>query len=455
MAQKNTPVVDYLLLHPEDLLKRDVIVELFTYADRVSLTENVDHKTLTVSSPVPLYVGKLVTKNKEFFRVEAFSPLKREEENILYAVTVTNTGIKDDGELLCVPTDPVFLAPNIIPNYKDKEVLETSVGLFVLNYTLLCVPFNDLIPYQNTIWKSGKLQDKLSDLLLNKKITVDDLKKFANIQFFIGQLTEIFAPNLTPKALATSPEIPALKAKLLEENKEALAKGDSVTMARIEKTLIQADKDYIKDDPAELFLIKGKYWNVVRKKLFLTHGMVERFGEKGTFDFIPNSLEEGWTIESLPMINNETRGGSYARAMETADGGARAKAILRVFMNTRITQDDCGSKRGLPVDIWDYNHNDYVYRYHVLPNGKSEEITRENSSSFVGKCISVRSPMYCNTKDGFCYTCCGNLYRSLGQDAFATVAQSLASSFLTKALKSMHGVSVDIYEIGDLKDYVV
>lgn len=454
MVSRNTSIGAYVASHLESLLYRDYLIELFTHADRVPLVPKTP-TTGTVTTPSPLYEGKLVAYDNRLFRIESFQILsKTEDDDTVYDVVVSPTGIdipKDN--LLCVPTDPVYLSPGMIANYTKGETIETTIGLLLLNYLVLANPYGDIIPYKNEIWKSGKLQDEIGDLLLNKKVTVAQVKKSNNNMFFFGQMTEVFCPNLTKKALTTSDKIPALKKKLLAENADALAKGDSVTMANIEAQLIAADKEYLKDDPASLFLIKGKYWNIVRKKLFLTHGMVERFGQKGVFDFVPNSLEEGWTQDAVPVIFNETRSGSYSRAMETADGGARAKEILRVFQNTRVVENDCGSKKGLTVLFAPYNSSEYIYRY-ALIGGKLVEITNENHKSFHGKAVSVRSPQYCKSENGLCYTCVGKLFQSLGQDEFATVVQSLASAFLTKSLKKTHGTSVGVYTIKNLNDYI-
>lgn len=454
MVSRNTNIGAYVLTHLDSFIYRDYIIELFTHADRIPLVLTSD-TTGTVTTDSPLYVGKLVLSNNTFFRIESYQKVSQDGDVSHYTVTVSKTGMdlpKDN--LLCAVTDPVYLTSGYIANYTKAETIETTIGRLLLNYLVLAKPYGDIIPYKNEIWKSGKLQDEIGDLLLNKKITVDQIKQSQNNMFFFGQMTEIYCPNLTKKSLTSSPKIPELKKQLLKEHAEGLAAGDSVTMATVESKLIAADKEYLKDDPASLFLIKGKYWNIVRKKLFLTHGMVERFGQKGVFDFIPNSLEEGWTQEAAPAIFNETRNGSYSRAMETAGGGARAKEVLRVFQNTRVVENDCGTKRGLVVLFAPYNSSEYVYRYANV-DGKTVEITNENHKSFQGKAVSVRSPQYCETKNGLCYTCVGKLFQSLGQDEFATVIQSLASAFLTKSLKKAHGTSVDVYEIKNLNDYVV
>ena len=453
---ENTPIVKYILQHPNDLLWRDIIIELFAHADRIACHLDATLKRYIITMEGRPYVGKLVVKDGYFFRVEAFSRIDGVKDPNVYAVDITPTGVKDTpGELLCEPTDIVYLPPGVIVNYPAGETLTTSVGLFVLNYVVLASSFGDTIPYINTHWSSGSLQRTIGDLLINKVITPAQMVTYANNLFYIGPMTEVFAPNLTHRSLTTDPKMNEYKEKLIKENAEGLAAGDPITMVKIEKALIEKDKEYNKGDPAELFLIKGKYWNVVRKKLFCTHGMVERFGAKGTFDFVPNSLGQGWTQDAFAILNNETRSGSYARAMETAEGGAKAKEILRVFQNTRVTEQDCHTEVTVPTHIRDYNASEYIYRHIVLPDGTLAEITAENHKSFIGQTVQMRSPEGCKTKNGYCYKCVGRLFESLGQDAFATVVQALASDFLLRSLKRMHGVVVATYRLGSLNDYLV
>lgn len=453
---ENTPIVKYLLQHPEDLLWRDVIIELFAFADRIVCHLDTTLKRHVIKMEGSPYVGKLVVKDKHFYRVEAFSRIEGVEDPHIYAVDILPTGIVDDPEsLLCEPTDIVYLPPGIIANHAKGETIETSVGLFVLNYVVLATSFGDKIPYINGHWNSGSLQRTIGDMLINKVISPEQMVTYANHLFYIGPMTEIFAPNLTHHSLTTDPKMNEYKEELIKENAEGLAAGNPITMVKIEKALIEKDKEYNKGDPAELFLIKGKYWNVVRKKLYCTHGMVERFGAKGTFDFVPNSLGQGWTQDAFAILNNETRSGSYSRAMETAEGGAKAKEILRVFQNTRVTEQDCHTTVTVPTHIRDYNASEYIYRHIVLEDGTMTEITAENYKSFIGQVVNMRSPEGCKTKNGYCYTCVGRLFESLGQDAFATVVQALASDFLLRSLKRMHGVVVATYRLGPLNDYLV
>lgn len=71
----------------------------------------------------------------------------------------------------------------------------------------------------------------------------------------------------------------------------------------------------------------------------------------GKSSFIPSSLRDGWQIEDIPIHANEARAGSFFRGKETAAGGTDVIVATRMGMNTRISEDYCGSERGLVTVI--------------------------------------------------------------------------------------------------------
>lgn len=322
-----------------------------------------------------------------------------------------------------------------------------------MNYFLLVYPFNDLVPYWDAIWSSGKLEGIISDLIIQKKVTVDQVNTFVENMYFIGHSPEFVSPNLSEKSLSTSPDINKKKDELWEKYGPAIEAGDAVAMANFEQELIQFDKDYLGDDEAMRYLLKGKFFNVVRKKLFLTHGMVESFGTKGQYSFIKNSLEQGWTEDSFPVIANEIRAGSYSRARETAKGGEDSKFILRVFQNTRIVEQDCNTKRFFAVSVRPDIAKDYLYRNYISGDGSVKTV--DENTPIAGKIMKFRSPLFCNTQGGYCFTCMGKLFETTQQKVLASSIQNLSSSFLTMSLKSMHGLSIKTVDVSDINSFLL
>lgn len=449
----NTPIVNLILKYPGDFLNRDMLIEIFTLPERHVAKIDQKNKQTVVELPVAPYVGKLVVLGSEFVRILTFN---RVRDTDTYQITTEPTGVvydeKEDAPLV-VPKDECLITNQSIANYKGEDALATTIGRFLMNYFLFVYPFGDLVPYWDDTWSSGKLESIISDLVIQKKINVDQLNTFVENMYFIGHSPEFVSPNLSEKSLTTSPDINKKKDELWEKYGPAIEAGDAVAMASFEQELIQFDKDYLGDDESMRYLLKGKFFNVVRKKLFLTHGMVESFGAKGQYDFIKNSLEQGWTEKSFPVIANEIRAGSYSRARETAKGGEDSKFILRVFQNTRIIEEDCKTKRFFAISVRKDNAKDYLYRNYIADDGSIKTV--DENTALAGKVIKFRSPLYCETQGGYCYTCMGKLFENTRQAVLASSIQNLSSSFLTASLKSMHGLSVKTVDVSDLNSFLL
>lgn len=443
---------DYILAHLPDFLNRDVLQEFFTLPVRTPGTF-VDGGKVKVEFPIPLFEGKLVEVNGHLWRVNSF---EKEEEGV-YLCDCTDTGIKPTVDKpLCDCVDPCILNKGVIANYNGPDGLKTTIGRVIVNYLLLAEPFGDIVPYINE-----RLDDKLGDivtnLLLQEKVTADQHRHYTRNLNFIGNSPEFVSPNLTVKALTTSPDVLKKRKELMEKYGDKIKQGDAMAMAAVEKGLIEMDKEYLKDDLSMRYLAidEKKMFNNVRKKLLLTHGSVNKFGDKSNFDFIPTSLEEGYQQKTLSETFNEIRDGSYSRSTETAKGGAESKVLLRVFQNTRITEKNCGSTQYLSVKVKPYNSKEYMYRYYNTGGNKLELVTDKNYKSLEGKTVQFRSPLYCHAKTGFCDVCMGQLFSTIGQKALASSANEIGSTILSLSMKAMHTSGVSVVALGDLDDYIV
>lgn len=448
----NSPAVTYLLSHLPDLLYRDILQEFFTIPDRLPVKQT-ERGDLYIETKSRVYEGKLVEQKGYLYRVEAYD---RKPSTTQYYVTLKETGIAavTDRPIL-EPITPCTITKGIPVNYTDTKPLETTIGRVVANYILFADPYGDIFPYINTPLRGGKLDGLMSDALVRKRITVDQFYHYVrNVNYFLNS-PELVSVNLTEKSLVTDPNVQKRKKELIAELKDQIKAGDVSAMSRIESELIKMDKDWLKDDPSLRFMLKGKYFNNVRKKLLLTTGMVESFGNAGEYDFVPNSLEEGYTQEAFPSIANEVRAGSYSRARETAKGGEESKFLLRVFQNTRILEEDCGTTKGLEVDIKSYNVSEYEYRNYFTGPKTYEMLTTEKYGQLIGKRTKFRSPMFCATKGGYCYTCMGGLLKALGTQVLASAVNAVGATFTTSALKSMHNSTVQVVKLGNLDDYLV
>lgn len=453
MASKE--FISYLIKYPSALRQRHTLIDIFTEVERVEIDKN-DDDSFSLELHQDPFIGMLVTYKGDFYAITSYKEAELGAESSLYRLEVEPLGFKDTGKKLCSPTDTFTLRRGDIINFKGEKPIETTVGRFIVNYLLLVDPFGDLIEYQNKTFKGAKaLETLISDNILAGKITAPQERKYGANLLFLCSNPEYFAPSLTKKVLTTGEHIKKRKKELLEQYKDEIAAGDVVVIAKIEKELVDLDKEYCKGDPSMVFLMKSSYFSNIRKKLFIIHGAIPSFGKKGDYDFIPNSLEEGWTTEDYSKIVNEIRDGTYSRSTEVAKGGEESNFILRIFQNTRITEEDCGVKHGLDMHIHETNYKDFIDRYY-LENGKTEIITPQSAKSLIGKTITLRSPMYCRGKDGgVCYKCTDKRFGETKQDTLATIMNTLGAMFSTLALKKVHNTTVSSTRLKDIDTYVL
>ena len=246
-----------------------------------------------------------------------------------------------------------------------------------------------------------------------------------------------------------------LKKELLTKYKGQM--NDPRVIAEIEDILIKADKDYLKNDNSMRFYgpLGGKPFNIARKKLYLTVGGIEAFSkDTGQYTFIEQSLDDGWTNDSIPAISNEIRKGSYNRGHETQLGGALTKYVMRVFQDLSIVDDDCGSHNGLEVDFSKYPIENFKGRY-INDKGKWVAITNDNINKYANGKYVMRSPMYCKSTKGLCKKCAGDVYSSLSTKHVAMYIVDISSTFTTMALKLMHCSKLSLIDICDLNQYLI
>jgi hypothetical protein len=457
------PLVEYIINHKQTLLQTDFCRELWMVPERLiaeSKTDTSNGSEFTIHTNCPMYKGRLFVYGNQFYGADSFTRTDaRDLDHKSYRVIGIPVGIKYDpteDRPICTPQDVIELRPGDIANYKSDKPTDSTIGIFVANYLFLVYPFNDTFDYINGIFSISKLENIIGPAILDGRVTTTQVKdKYVNTLSLFGQSNDMICPNISEKNISIPPEIHTLRDRLVEENKEALERGDASVMTQIEKQLIAEYRKHLEGDSSMHFLLKKKYFDVTLKKLFLTHGMVEIFGSPGKFRFVAQPLSKGWKQDDLPTIFNEVRQGSYSRAVETANGGVIAKLILRVFQDTRIGIKDCGTTNGEHIHGDRQAIESFVDSYVVAPDKTTTLITNENVSDYSDRDIVVRTPGYCEAPDGFCAKCFGRTFEVLGQEAFAPVANDVGRNQVTLSLKKMHGVSHNTVDVSQLNKYLV
>lgn len=348
------------------------------------------------------------------------------------------------------PEDEFYLEEGMIENYHGAGEV-TDVGKFLVNYVVYASVFGDMIPYLNKSMTPGDLDKPVAKLIMDKKTDREHYTKYLDHGSWLFSHGAIFVQAFSEKAMTTSPEVLKRKKELLEKYKDKL--DDPNVIVAIEEELIKMDKEYLKGDESEPFLTAcgGKVFKECRKKMFIMYGLCAGFVASDGFQFNPDSLESGWRPNTLNIAMNEIRKGSYNRGVETAKGGAESKFVLRTFQETKITMDDCGDKIGMNVELTEDNWKEYIDRYDTANNVLTEDFLKKN----IGKVLSIRSPMSCKCKDGFCFKCCGVLFEKTNKTAIGVQGLEVTETFTSIAMSAMHVSGIGRAECPSFDDYVI
>jgi len=343
--------------------------------------------------------------------------------------------------------DEIMVGPKEISNWTKPKSESTTIGLYLLNYIILASVFGDKIDYVNEEWDIGKIEKQIAKGILDDEISVAEYRKYIDNAYFIGHFSELCVPTVTERSFITDPKVAVRKAELLEQYKGQL--NDPIIIEKIESELIAMDKAWLVDDPSAGFHNANakKSYGIHRKKLFITVGGIEAFDQDGaSYNFIENSLDEGWDPNDMDIIANETRKGSYNRGAETQKGGAQTKFILRVFQDISITENDCGTKTTVKHMITKANYLNYVGR--AIKEGTKFIILDDNSVvNYIGKEVDLRTPLSCKTTDGLCHMCSGQKFKQSGIESIGTRAIGISSKFMLASMKAFHGKVISVTNI--------
>ena len=356
-------------------------------------------------------------------------------------------------ERLMSEIDTLEVHEGEIPNVKGK--IKTTVGRVIVNQLCFVDPFGDTFPYEDKVYNLEKdILATVNQALVDKRISVENYKRCLDNCFYIGHFTELCTPCLDEHALSTDPNIKKRKAELIKQYEGQL--NDPIVISKIEDELIAMDKEYMKGDNAlRFYATESKAFPLWRKKLYIAVGGIEAFSKDSSkYDFLRNSLEEGIRVEDLSIYGNESRKGSYQRGHETQKGGYMTKSVIRAFHDSAITRPDCGTRKGVLIDFSKISPNKFIGRY-ILLHGKWVELTTSLAKSIPLKPTIVRSPMYCQCKEGYCYKCVGRFFEGLDVRQVSMSIVDISNTFMTAAMKNMHGSKLALYEITSLDQCVL
>jgi len=168
-----------------------------------------------------------------------------------------------------------------------------------------------------------------------------------------------------------------------------------------------------------------------------------------------NNLIEGMDKEDYPAYSDLVVKGSYDRGVQTQYGGYEGKKLSAAFQSTVLGDkgSDCGTNKTLRIEITEGNKNLFLYRYiNTRGSKKLTELNSENIDNYIGKMVSMRSPLFCKA-DNLCNKCAGNLYYQLKIKNVGLLFYKVGSRIMQLSMKAFHDSTIQLKEI-EIEKYI-
>jgi DNA-directed RNA polymerase subunit beta' len=124
-----------------------------------------------------------------------------------------------------------------------------------------------------------------------------------------------------------------------------------------------------------------------------------------------SNYRQGLSIFEYVISARGARKGLTDSALKTADAGYLTRRLVDVAHDMIIKEEDCGTKNGLTISMTDERGDKFKERIkgrylagtnELVDDAKLTEILKGNT-----KKVTVRSPLYCQSKYGVCQKCYG------------------------------------------------
>lgn len=351
--------------------------------------------------------------------------------------------------------------PNGQPKFNSKP-FTTTVGRLIFNkYFIECEPeLLDMIGFVNeNIGKKayGKLYDQLGYAILEDRISIETYKRFCvKTQKFMPYVS-ILAPNHSDNMLTITKQINKKKAELIKANQKAFDEGDVKVVDQVSKELLEYARELMKDDPAmDMFLsgAGGSFENNF-KNMFIMRGSVQDPDPRKSYNIITSNYIDGVSKEEYSKLANTLAAGPYSRSKKTELGGYWEKLFITAFQHIILEEpgSDCGTKRHITMKVTDKNIGMIMYCYAINDDGSLIEITSQNQNKFIGRTVKLRFSSMCESKNGICNKCAGNLFYRLGIRNVGASTPQIPSKLKVLSMKLFHDDQLNFTEMDPMKAF--
>ena len=354
------------------------------------------------------------------------------------------------------PFDLIKIPPNSYgkEGKKNKNEFLTSLGLWVFNKAFIEPHLFDVVGYVNTPITSkvmDNLNEKISYAVMEDRVPLDTLKDYLMKWQKFQPYCDILCWSFTENMFMSTAKIDIKKEQLLKKYEKEIKAGDPIAVDTIQKELLAyAKDDVLEGDPSmDLFNsgAKGSFNNNY-KNMFVIRGAIKDPDPTKGYDIVTSSYMDGIQENEYSIMAKSLAAGPYSRNKKTQYGGYMEKLFLRSLQHLVLLDPgtDCGTHHYLEVELTPKLAEQMIYSY-IVEGNKLVELTSQNMNKYIGKKVKFRFSAFCESKDGICSKCAGNMFYRLGIRNVGAATPQIASKLKLKAMKAFHDAQVKLHEM--------
>ena len=356
---------------------------------------------------------------------------------------------------IMIPKDAYGESP-----WKNKKPFLTTVGLWMFNIHFISEKFTHVFDgYINKTINGkefGKMNSRLSYALMEDDITTDDMDYFFMRCEKFMPFVSIISPTMSEKML-TCGTVAAKKLNELykKKYKERIDAKDPFAADQMEQEVLDYMRVYLDgDESMDLFDsgARGSFGNNF-KNMFVSKGAT-RDPDTGEYNIIMSNYMNGISKKDYAPMSNSLASGPYGRSRLTALGGYKEKQISSAYQHVVLMDggSDCLTKRYIEVFLTDKNVEEYMYNY-IIDGPDLIEMTSKNMKKYINKVVKMRFSNMCESKNGYCNKCAGNMFFRLGFKNIGLALSIIAATQKQKTMKGFHDSTIKFTEMNPLKAF--
>lgn len=105
------------------------------------------------------------------------------------------------------------------------------------------------------------------------------------------------------------------------------------------------------------------------------------------------------------------------------------------------------------MKVTDKNIGMIMYCYAINDDGSLIEITSQNQNKFIGRTVKLRFSSMCESKNGICNKCAGNLFYRLGIRNVGASTPQIPSKLKVLSMKLFHDDQLNFTEMDPMKAF--